>query len=102
MNGPAMCATCALRPGTEAASYLPTQTHVKLCILSGEQFDCHEREGACAGWRRAVQQAKPQPEWKRELAGRLLEIWLECSQGIVDANRMQELVIEASQGIEEL
>ncbi len=36
------CATCAFRPGTDAAERVATQLTVRLCLMSGETFTCHE------------------------------------------------------------
>lgn len=45
------CATCAFRPGTDAAKSRSTQLKAKLCIESGEEFLCHESPlpAWCAG-----------------------------------------------------
>lgn len=48
------CNTCAFTIGSEASKTPHTVVAARLCGLTGEQFDCHERPGACAGWAEEV------------------------------------------------
>ena len=76
------CPTCAVRPGTDAAVSPSTQLTFRLCVLSGREFECHERPGACAGWLAAMKVRSAEPDWKRVCAGDLLEIHLDSVHGL--------------------
>lgn len=76
------CATCAFRPGTDAANSPLTQLKVKLCIMAGKYFICHESplEAWCAGIADAIT-AKFHKDgtvgsdaWKEKVANELLDV----------------------------
>lgn len=44
------CATCAFRPGTEAATTQHTVELARLCVEGFRYFGCHEHAGLCRGY----------------------------------------------------
>lgn len=52
------CHDCAFTIGTEASKGPHTAVVARLCAMTGERFDCHVREGACAGWAQEVAERK--------------------------------------------
>jgi hypothetical protein len=70
------CATCAFRPGTEASRTETTVLMARLCLMSGETFECHERTAPCAGFLYALNARQPEPEWCQAVAGELLDLQL--------------------------
>lgn len=51
------CETCAFRAGTPANLSGTTTLHAMASVLGVDaQFDCHKRDGACAGYAQAVRE----------------------------------------------
>jgi hypothetical protein len=73
------CDDCAFREGTEANKYEMTRLKAQLCAEIPEEFQCHRRDGLCAGWVALTNKlnaegfhAHQQP-WQRKLKETLLE-----------------------------
>lgn len=50
---PHACEGCAFVAGTDANGSPVTTATAFLCVLENDQFNCHMRPGACAGWAKA-------------------------------------------------
>jgi hypothetical protein len=112
------CAGCAFTPGTVANGNESTQLTVNLCIEACRPFHCHERvhelqreglteeiaieqakaEGnfpVCRGFADAIEtlEAKGRydegAEWKRDLAGKLLDVWDEAKENAYTPERAE-------------
>jgi len=46
----------------------------KLCLLAGDAFICHKQLGLCVGFQEARTNQPPQPEWRKEVARKLLDV----------------------------
>ncbi len=71
------CEECAFTKGTEANAALWTRITIELCLVAREPFHCHSKgilEPLCAGYVQALALRPPEPEWRRDLAGALLEL----------------------------
>jgi hypothetical protein len=73
------CDDCAFRPGTDASRCERTVLLANLCAEAGEVFNCHRREGLCAGWAQKINELGPdwlrsQPPWKQTLRKELIEL----------------------------
>ena len=56
---PERCKTCAYRLGTSPNGCVTTLMTALKCTMEGEPFNCHERDGECAGWQISQWRAKP-------------------------------------------
>ncbi len=71
------CEECAFTKGTEANAALWTRITIELCLVAREPFHCHAKgtpEPLCAGYVQALALRPPEPEWRRDLAGALMEL----------------------------
>lgn len=89
------CATCAFRPGTEAASMEHTVVLARLCVEATEPFLCHEQPQLCRGWIAAVNLRGPMPDdddsrHRREALGFAIEMLNEAIEVGVQADREHE------------
>jgi hypothetical protein len=87
------CATCAFRPGTEAANSPLTPVKARLCIKTCTPFLCHESpiDAMCAGAADAMTvmhengQWAQTPEWKRKVLLACLDAIQDVEDGKANA-----------------
>lgn len=85
------CDDCAFRAGTDASTCARTVLLANLCAESGEIFNCHRREGICAGWAAKINELgadwlKAQPAWKQTMRRGMIDLIHKSGTEAVDLN----------------
>jgi hypothetical protein len=98
------CDDCAFRSGTDASTCERTVLLAQLCVESLEKFNCHRREGLCAGWAQGVNALgsdwyKAQPEWKQTLRRELIELIHRSASEKIDLNVEMGKIFDRIEGL---